>query len=140
MQDSNPLKRLAADANVILSAIAGKAALRVFLEEDIEIVTTQYNIEEVREYLGVIAEKYSLSEEVLESQLRLLPLKEYPSSFYKDFIQKATEKLAGRDNDDIELLALSMKLDVPVWSNDRDFTDSGVEVYTTAKLLKILNI
>ena len=114
--------------------------LRVFLEEDIEIVTTQYNIGEVRAYISVISEKYALSEELLESQLKLLPLKEYPRSFYKDFIQKATKKLSGKDSDDIELLALSMKLDVPVWSNDRDFTDSGVEVYTTAKLLKILNI
>ena len=140
MQTSNHLKKLAADANVILSAIAGKAALRVFLEEDIEIVTTQFNIEEVREYLGVMAEKYALSEEVLESQLKLLPLKEYPRSFYKDFIQKAAEKLSVRDSDDIELLALSMKLEVPVWSNYRDFTDSWIEVYTTAKLLKILNI
>lgn len=106
MQDSNPLKKLAADANVILSAVAGKAALRVFLEEDLEIVTTQYNIEEVREYLSVMAEKYALSEELLESQLKLLHLKEYPRSFYKEFIQKASDKLAGRDIDDIELLAL----------------------------------
>ena len=59
------------------------------------------------------------SEEVLESQLKLLSLKEYPRSFYKDFIQKAAEKLSVRDSDDIELLALSMKLEVPVWSNDR---------------------
>ncbi len=139
MRDSNPLKKLAADANVILSAVAGKAALRVFLKEDIEIVTTQYNIEEVREYLSVMAEKYALSEELLESQLKLLPLKAYPHGFYKDFIQEASEKLSGRDSDDIELLALSMKLGVPVWSNDRDLTVSGDEVYTTAKLLKILN-
>jgi len=38
----------------------------------------------------------------------------------------------------VELLALAMKLNVPVWSNDSDFKDSGVEVQTTAKLLKIL--
>lgn len=133
-----PLRKLAADANVILSAVAGKAALRIFLKEDIEIITTQFNVNEVREYLGVIAEQYAFSEEILESQLKLLPLKIYPRHLYEDFIKKASKKLSDRDEDDIELLALAMKLNVPVWSNDRDFQHSGIEVYTTAKLLKIL--
>ena len=69
MRTSRPLSKLAADANVILSAVAGKAALRVFLVEGIEIVTTEFNVGEVREYIDVIAEKYGLSAEILESQL-----------------------------------------------------------------------
>ncbi len=138
MQTSKPLKKLAADANVILSAVAGKAALRVFLKEDIKIITTQFNINEVREYLGVIAEQYAFSEEILESQLKLLPLKVYPAHFYEDFVQRASKKLSERDKDDIELLALAMKLSVPIWSNDRDFQHSEIEIYTTANLLKIL--
>ncbi len=138
MQTSRHLKKLAADANVILSAVAGKAALCVFLEEDVEISTTQFNIDEVREYLGVIAEQYGLSEEILESQLKLLPLKIYRRHFYEGFIGKAAKKLSSRDEDDIELLALAMKLKIPIWSNDNDFKHAGVEAYTTAKLLKIL--
>jgi predicted nucleic acid-binding protein len=133
-----PLRKLAADANVILSAVAGKAALRIFLKEDVEIITTQFNVDEVREYLSVIAEKYEFSEEILESQLKLLPFSVYPLHFYEDFIQKASQKLSGRDEDDIELLALAIKLKIPVWSNDNDFKNLGIEIYTTAKLLKIL--
>jgi predicted nucleic acid-binding protein len=140
LQTSKPLRKLAADANVILSAVAGKAALRIFLKEDLEIVTAQFNIDEVREYLGVIAEKYGFSEEILELQLKLLALRVYPRHFYEDFLKKAAKKLSGKDEDDIELLALAMKLKVPVWSNDNDFKHSGVEVYTTAKLLKILKV
>jgi predicted nucleic acid-binding protein len=138
LQTLKLIKKLAADANVILSAVAGKAALRVFLKEDIEIATTQFNIDEVREYLGVIAKQYELSEEVLESQLKLLPLTIYNSDFYEDYIHKAALKISGRDVDDIALLSLAMKLKVPIWSNDRDFSKSGIEVYTTAQLLKIL--
>ena len=138
MQTSRPLSKLAADANVILSAVAGKAPLRIFLTEGIEIVTTEFNVSEVREYIGVIAEKYGLSEEILESQLKLLPLLIYQRTFYEDFLDKASKRLAESDQDDVELLALSFKLKVPVWSNDRHFQHSGVEVYTTAKLLKIL--
>jgi len=138
LQASILLNKLAADANVILSAVAGKAALRVFLKEDIEIATTQFNIDEVRQYLSAIAAQYSLSEELLESQLKLLPLKIYSQHFYEGFLKEASKKLSERDEDDIELLALALKLQVPVWSNDSDFKNSGVEVYTTAKLLKIL--
>lgn len=133
-----PIKRLAADANVILSAAAGKAALRVFLNEGLEISTTRFNIDEVREYLHVIAGKYALSKEVLESQLKLLPLKVYPQDFYAGFLSRAGISLSGKDEDDIELRALALKLKVPVWSNDRDFEHSGAEVYPTAKLLKLL--
>jgi len=140
LQSSGHLRKLAADANVILSAVAGKAALRIFLEKDIEIVTTQFNIDEVREYLCVIAVKYDLREEILESQSKLLPLKIYQQDFYKEFLYRATKRLSGKDEDDIELLALAMRLKIPVWSNDRDFKHSGVEVYTTANLLKILKI
>lgn len=138
MPTSKPLRKLAADANVILSAVAGKAALRVFMKEDIGFVTTEFNVAEVREYLHIVAEQYSLSEEILESQLKLLPLKIYPRHFYEDFISRATKKLSGIDADDVELLALAMKLHVPVWSNDNDFKHSGIETYATAKLLRIL--
>ena len=138
MQASMHLKKLAADANVILSAAAGKAALRIFLIEEVEIVTSQFNIDEVKEYLGAIAEQYSLSEVILESQLKLLPLKIYQRHFYEDFIRKAAKIMSGRDEDDVELLALALKLNVPVWSNDGDFKVAGIQVYTTAKLLKIL--
>jgi len=135
---SKPLKRLATEADVILSAITGKAALQVFLRREIEIATTRFNIDEVREYLSIIADKYDLSEELFETQLKLLSLKVYSQDYYKYFFPRASERLSSRDKDDIELLALAMKLKVPIWSNERDFNVSGLEVYTTVKLLKIL--
>jgi predicted nucleic acid-binding protein len=140
LQNSERLRELAADANVILSAVAGNAALRIFLEKDIEIVTTQFNIDEVREYLSVIAGKYEIREEILKSQLKLLPLKIYQNDFYREFLFSDAKRLSGKDEDDTELLALAMKLKIPIWSNDRDFKLTGVELYTTAKLLKILKI
>ena len=140
MQTSTPLRKLAVDANVILSAIAGKAALRVFLKENVEFASTQYNIDEVGEYLSAIAAKYDLREEILESQLKLLPLKVYARTFYDDFILEAANMMLGKDEDDVELLALALKLKAPVWSNDNDFKHSGIEVYTTARLLKALKL
>lgn len=138
MPTSRPLKKLAADANVILSAVAGKAALRVCLKEELGIITTEFNIEEVNEYFSVISEKYDLSNEILESQFKLLPLKVYGSGHYADFLSKARKKMSGKDQDDVELLALALKMKIPVWINDRDFRNTGVQTYTTAQLLKLL--
>ncbi len=140
MTTSKSIKKLAADANVILSAIAGKAALRIFLIEDISFVTTALNIDEVSEYAGIMGEKYGLPEKILQSQLKLLPLTVYDRGFYEDFLQAATIKLNEKDPDDIELLALALKLKIPVWSNDKDFRQTGVDIYNTARLLKILNV
>ena len=49
-------------------------------------------------------------------------------------------RLRGRDTDDSDVLALALHLDAPVWSNDHDFDGTGIEVHTTARLLKRLGL
>jgi predicted nucleic acid-binding protein len=46
--------------------------------------------------------------------------------------------MSGKDQDDVELLALALRMKIPVWTNDRDFRNTGVQTYTTAQLLKLL--
>ena len=53
--DSPTLRSVVADANVLLSAAIGGAAQRVFHETDIEVVTTEEVLDEVREYLVELA-------------------------------------------------------------------------------------
>jgi len=36
-------------------------------------------------------------------------------------------------------LALALKLDYPIWTNDKDFEQTGTTLYTTAKLLESLS-
>jgi hypothetical protein len=40
----------------------------------------------------------------------------------------------------VDILALSLHEAVPLWSNDNDFEDAGVEWFTTAELLKKLGV
>jgi len=134
------IERIAADANVILSAIIGKAALRVFTRSSLEIVTTSTILKEVQEYLPSMAESYKIAPEVLEGQLRLLGIKEYQPRDYRRYIPEATRRIGARDPDDIDLLALALAQRIPIWSNDKDFEASGIEWYSTAELLKKLKI
>ena len=50
----------------------------------------------------------------------------------------ADSRIAGRDPDDWPTLALAFKLGVPIWSQDKDFSATGVEVVTAGELLDSL--
>jgi predicted nucleic acid-binding protein len=132
--------QIAADANVLLSAATGRAALKVFTHSHLEVVSTSLNIKEVWEYLPVMASKYHISLELLESQFQLLAVREYEPKDYQGSLAMAHRKMGKRDPDDIDLLALSLELEIPLWSNDSDFSGTGIEWYTTAQLLKKLGL
>jgi len=132
--------QIAADANVLLSAATGRAALKVFTHSHLEVVSTTLNIKEVREYIPVMSGKYGIAAELLESQFQLLALKEYGLMDYRGSLEMARRKIGKRDPDDVDLLALALELGIPIWSNDGDFEGTGIEWYTTAQLLKKLGL
>lgn len=132
------LKRAAADSNVILSAVIGKAALRIFTRPELEVVTTQFNLSEVEEYLPHLAGKYRLDVRALFWQFKMLPLRAFSVKYYKSHFGKAERFLKNTDPDDTHLLALALKENIPVWSNDTDFQRLSIPVYTTAEFLKAL--
>ena len=135
---SENLRKVAADSNVILSAVIGKAALPIFIQPDIEFITTQFNLQEVEEYLPRLAAKYHLDERGLLWQLKMLPIINFSESYYKSRFSDAERLLKDRDPDDVHLAALALKENVPLWSNDRDFKKLSIPVHTTAQFLKIL--
>ena len=135
-----PLKKIAADSNVLLSAVIGKAALKVFVRLDIEILTTEFNIAEAEEYIPHLASKYHLSTSNLLIQLNLLPLLRKGESHYKSELAAAERYLKTRDPDDIHIAALALKENMPIWSNDNDLKLLPIPIYPTAQLLKIFKI
>jgi predicted nucleic acid-binding protein len=99
---------VAGDANVLLSAVLGHAALRVFTRTDVGVLTTRGVLEEVREYLPLIAKQYDMLPQALEGQLRLLAVRECEPEEYATKLEAAKRAIAKRDPDDVELLALAL--------------------------------
>jgi predicted nucleic acid-binding protein len=133
--------RLAADANVLLSAVLGGRAKRIPLHPEVEvIVTAETTFQEVQEYAAELARKKHLSLDLVLLAVATLPVKVVAREDYAAAISKAEKRMGKRDPDDIDILALAIHLGIPVWSNDNDFEDAGVEWYTTAQLLKRLGI
>jgi predicted nucleic acid-binding protein len=134
-----PIEGVVADANVLLSAAVGKAALRVITAFDVVIHVAQFNADEVAEYLPLMAAKYKLQIELVEMQWKLLPLRIHPLRVYQARLSQAIEDLKHRDPEDAHALALARQLDLPIWSNDRDFQSVKVDCYSTALLLRALS-
>jgi len=133
-----PIAGVVADANVLLSAIVGKSALRVFAEFAIQVHASQFNADEVTEYLPEMAQKYGLPVELVSLQWKLLPLRLHREEDYKAHLPDALAELKNRDPEDAHVLALAKSVGLSIWSNDRDLANVTVECFTTAKLLRAL--
>jgi predicted nucleic acid-binding protein len=119
-----PFAGVVADANVLLSAVVGKAALRVFTQSDIVVHVAQFNADEVTEYM---TRNHGLQAELVEMQWKLLPLRIHPLGDYRSQLQRAISDLKRRDPEDAHALALARFLALPIWSNDRDLGNLDVE-------------
>lgn len=69
-----------------------------------------------------------------------LPVTVVDGAHYAAAVPEATRRIAHRDPDDVDILALSLHEALPLWSNDNDFEEAGVEWFTTAELLKKLRV
>jgi predicted nucleic acid-binding protein len=105
-----------------------------------EVLTVEQIITEVEEYAALLARKKRLSEDLVLLAVGALPVTVVGRPAYAPAIPEAKKRIGQRDPDDIELLALALAFNVPVWSNDRDFEDTGVEWLTTEKLLRQLGL
>jgi predicted nucleic acid-binding protein len=133
--------KLAADANVLLSSVLGGRARLVFGHPEIEeVVTTEPTFAEVREYAALLGSKKKLSPEAMMFAVAALPVTIVSAEIYEDAMAQARKLIGRRDPDDIEILALTIHLKIPLWSNDNDFEGCGIERFTTAALLRRLDI
>jgi predicted nucleic acid-binding protein len=133
--------RLAADANVLLSSVLGGRARLILENPQIdEILTVEQIMAEVEEYAGLLARKKRLAEDLVLLAVGALPVTVVGREDYAVAIPEAKKRIEPRDPDDVELLALALAFNIPVWSNDNDFEDTGVQWLTTEKLLRQLGI
>lgn len=139
MATSRLPEKLAVDANPILSAVIGGSALKGFWDSRLLLHTTVHTVGEVLEYLPRLAQRTGIPIQEALASLYLLPLTPHGRPFYRSKIAKASKLIGDRDPDDVDLLALALKLKIPIWTNDKDFENAGIATYTTAQLLSLLN-
>lgn len=136
----NSIELLAVDANALLQAAVGGRSLLIFrkLENITSFHTSVSTYEEVLEYLPYLSAKQNVLLQDTLSTLYHLPLHVHAPNFYKETYLEAWDKLHKIDADDVPLLALALKLNCPIWTNNiKHFKGAGVQLYNTADLLKM---
>jgi len=107
--------RIAADANVLLSAVLGGRAKDILPHPDIEeAVTAETTFREVQEYASQLARKKRLSLDVVLLAVATLPVRVVPREDYVVALPQAEKRIGKRDPDDIEILALALHLKIPI--------------------------
>ena len=131
--------KLVANANVLLSALIGGRAKLVLKHPAVEeILTTEATFAEVQEYGVELARKRRLSLDSMLLAIAALPVTIVERNLFAIKVAEARRRIGRRDPEDVEILALALQVRLPLWSNDSDFADAGVEWYTTAELLQEL--
>lgn len=111
----------------------------MFFESGVEeFAVPESVLDEVHAYVPAFSTRTGLPQDVLGFLLELLPLTSYAASTYRRTIPEAVRLIGHRDSDDVAPLALALHLDVPLWTNDKDFERTGAFLYTTAQLLAVL--
>ena len=94
--------------------------------------------EEIACHIPRLAVQRHLDPALLFAATQVMPVQWRAESDYEALRDEAEHRIAWRDPDDWPTVALALTLDLPVWSQDKDLRDAGVEVFTTGELLDAL--
>lgn len=117
------------DANIILSALLGGKPSNILFDSRFQFVTTEFTLKEVKKYFSTLEKKLEVSQQKLLSLLKELPIEAYPRSFYEDKLKEAQKLIFHIDKKDVEILALAIKLETFIWSQDKHFEKSGYKKF-----------
>jgi predicted nucleic acid-binding protein len=130
---------IVADANPLLSALLGGRARDVLFSRKLVFYSPQHTLFEVEKYLPDVARKTGQTELALFREFELLPVIAIQPRQYDSQLERATKLIGQRDPKDVHVLALALELNLPIWSEDRDFEDlPGVTLHKTADVLALI--
>ena len=139
---------LVLDSNILFTYFWKDSVLKHIKSSDAVLVAPEFSLSEIKKHGAELMEKSSLSEaefkklrEELALKVSFVPLSEY-SSHFKEVLSKVKhipkEQLIAFLKD-IDFLALALKLDCHLWSNDKLLKKLFADkVLTTEQIIGIL--
>lgn len=138
---NNSRELIVVDANPLLSALLGGKARSVLLSGKFEFITSEYTTWEVKKYIPLVSERTGVNEEELLFVLNHFPIQAFQPKEYDDKRKAAEELIVKRDPKDVDILALALKFNAPLWSEDKDFEGiEGLILFKTSDLLNKLAV
>lgn len=131
-------KALVLDANILVRAVLGNNARSIVYDyyERVDFFAPAQCFAEAREHLPAVLGKYGIPvEPAMEALDRLQEIVQpLDADLLGEFETRARARLAKRDPEDWPILAASMAIDCPIWTEDQDFFGVGVATLTTANV------
>jgi len=121
------------DANILISALLGGKSHRILFDSQFHFIATERTTWEVKRYIPFLARKLGLAELEILSAFESLPITAYQSRYYSEYLPRAHTLSGGRDEKDVDILALALTAGAPLWSQDRDFEHIEEIVWITTE-------
>ncbi|MBU2099620.1 hypothetical protein KKB11_00115 [Candidatus Micrarchaeota archaeon] len=128
--------KLVVDSNILFSFFWKHSFLNTVMpSKELELYSPEFALKEISKYKKEIMKKTKLEKKEFESKREELALfiEFVPLEKYKNFFSKLKNV---PDKDDIDFLALALKLECSLWSNDKALKKQGkVKVLETSEIL-----
>ena len=119
-------KRVVLDANILVRAVFGvhvRSLLEQY-EDSVGFYTPDICLDDARRYIPLISDARGLDVAaglfVLDQLILLVEIVD--RSLYEEYESSARERMISRDVEDWPVVATSLLLDCPVWTEDQDFS------------------
>jgi len=131
---------LLVDANILISMLISRGLKqKLFFSKDIESKSPDRILFEIGKHWKELADKSGLSEKDLELEFTAirLQLTTFSLNNFSNLLKKGTE--TSPDPDDSEYFALALKLNCPIWSEDKELKKQDkVRVFNTKELSDLI--
>ncbi len=131
--------RVVADTNVLFSFFWEDSIIRqIIMSSNTEILSPEFAVDELKKYSSLIRNKLKISKKEFIFELGKLKsfVEFFPKNSYLSFM-KESEKISP-DKDDAEFLALCLKMNLPLWSNDKELKKQNkIVVLSTSDIIDI---
>ena len=130
---------LVVDANILFSALIKDGfTAKLFFNERLRLYTSEFILDEFRKYEELILKKTKRTPkdfiEIMIAMRELITV--IPEEEYDSFMSKAKE--ISPDEKDVAYIALAMKLNCALWSNDKALKNQEVvKVYTSSEVKEL---
>jgi len=132
--------KLIIDTNILYTYFwKGSITKKLIMNRDIELFSPEFALEEINKHKLDIIKKTKISESKFD-ELRFdlaISVKFIPFEKYQKFLDSALE--ISPDPNDIDFFALALKLNLPIWTNDRLLKNQNkIKIITTKNMLNLL--
>jgi predicted nucleic acid-binding protein len=132
---------LVVDANVVFAALVKDGAtIEILLEPQLQLFSPEFLFEEIFKHRDELALKTKRTEKELQNILEILQEKItiVPKEEFENFLAEARQLCP--DPADIPYFALALKMNAPIWSNDKELKEKQkqkqVKIFSTSDLLR----